>query len=415
MLYDICKPILYRNDVINHSSSSVFYSIVYSRDRQDAMRILEAAKEGGTTFKRCQDAQKSHPLSFHRIDATLHSPLHLAARRGLDSIVTYLINQGLDIDDREGVNLSRRTPLMEAILNHQELTAVLIVRRGASRGLRPPDLEAFQAAVREGLTYLIRVMVERDGLDVNSDIGHGCTPLALAVCHRKAPMITALLELGARALPVMRRFCSDNAFLPILWMLDADSTHLLKSLELGEVMELTISITVERVSSSQANQQAIALEQLLDFLCGDGSVLGSTASLTAWDFSDFLDALMQMVLSVDYTDARLASLFHKRGAKVQTGLFLRLTQILNSSLFKENTRFCLRRNPGLLHCFNFVYSHSLHCPVLTKRWAVKYFLDQVPVYILWLIEELKQKDLPLNRCGVEQLDLTRFNAGTVPE
>ncbi|OBS15971.1 hypothetical protein FPOA_13287 [Fusarium poae] len=415
VLYDICKPILYRNDVINHRSSSVFYSIVYCRDRRDALRILEAAKEGGAAFTKCQDAQKWHPLSFHRIDATLYSPLHLAARRGLDDIVAYLINHGLDIDDKEGIDLSRRTPLMEAILNHQELTAVLIVRRGASRGLRPPDLEAFQAAIREGMTYLLRVMVERNALDVNSEIGYGCTPLALAVCHRKGPVMAALLELGAHALPAMRRFCSDNAFLSILWMLDSASSHLLKSLELGGMLELAFSIATERVSSVQTNRQVVALERLLKLLYRDGQMNGNTVSLPARDFSDFLDALLQMVLSIDYTDTRLAGLFHSWGATIQTGVYLRLNKVLRSSVFEENIRLCLRRHPGLLHCFDFVHSHSLHCPALAGRWAVRYFLDHVPGYMLWLIQELKQQGFPLDRHGVEQLDLSKFKEdGSIP-
>ncbi|KAK2126481.1 hypothetical protein NOF04DRAFT_1327032 [Fusarium oxysporum II5] len=215
MLYSICNPILYRNGIMNHGSSSVFYTIIHCRDQHNALSILAAAKEGGADFIKCQDTRKSHPLSFYCIDGTLFSPLHLAARRGLDDIVSYLIDQ-------------------ETILNHQETTAVLIVRRGASRGLCSPNLEAFQASIREGLTCLVRIIVEWNGVDVNADLGYGYTPLVLAVYHRKGPIILTLLGLGAHALPAIRRFCNSGSLL------------LQGSLEINETLELIFLIATER-------------------------------------------------------------------------------------------------------------------------------------------------------------------------
>ncbi|KAI8411598.1 hypothetical protein FOFC_08192 [Fusarium oxysporum] len=399
---------------MNHGSSAVFYAIVHCRDRHDALSILAAAKEGGADFTKCQDARKSHPLSFYRVDATLFSPLHLAARRGLDDIVSYLIDQGLDVDDKEGLHLTRKTPLMEAILNHQETTAVLIVRRGASRGLCRPNLEAFQASIREGLTCLVRIIVERNGVDVNADLGYGCTPLVLAVSHRKGSMIPTLLELGARALPAMRRFCSDNAFLSILWLLDSGSSLLWGSLKIDETLELIFSIATERVSLAQKNQQVLALERLLQLLCQDRQTVGNAMVSMASEFGDFLDALLQTVLSVHHTDARLASLFQSWGARIHTGVFLQLCRILGSSLFTENLGRCLRQNPGLLHCFDFVHHYSLHCSSPARGWTVSYFLNRVPSYAIRLVQELKQHDLPLTRRGVEMLDLSSLDNGNAP-
>ncbi|KAF4502800.1 ankyrin repeat [Fusarium agapanthi] len=398
-----------KNDVTSHGSSSVFYAIVHCRDRHDSLRILMAAKDGGADFTKCQDARKPHPLSLYRIDSTLFSPLHLAVRRGLGDIVSYLIDQGLDIDDKKGLHVTRKTPLMEAILNHHEMTAVLIVQRGALRGLCPPDFEAFQASVREGLTHLVRFIVERNGVDVNAELGYGCTPLMLAVCHRKGLMISTLLELGAHALPTMRRFCTDNSFVSILWLLDSDSSLLSKFLNIDEALEIIFAIATERVSPAQKNQQVLALERLLKLFYRDRQILGNVMVSPASDFGDFLDVLLQTVLSVEHTDARLASLLQDWGARIQTGVFLQLSKILVSPFFTKDIQRCLRQNPGLLYCFDFVYHYSSHCPSPARGWAVRYFLRRVPNLAIRLVQELKRRDLPLTRRGVEMLDYSSLD------
>jgi len=224
-------------------------------------------------------------------------------------------------------------------------------------------------------------------------------------------MIPTLLELGARALPAMRRFCSDNAFLSILWLLDSGSSLLRGSLKIDETSELIFSIATERVSPSQKNQQILSLERLLKLLCHDRQSLGNVMVSSASDFEDFLDALLQTVLSVDHTDTHLASLFQSWGARIHTGVFLQLCRILGSSLFTEDIRRCLRQNPGLLHCFDFVHHYSLHCSGPARGWAVSYFLSRVPSYAIRLVQELKQHDLPLTRRGVEMLDLSSLENG----
>jgi hypothetical protein len=227
-------------------------------------------------------------------------------------------------------------------------------------------------------------------------------------------MIPTLLELGARALPAMRRFCSDNAFLSILWLLDSGPSLLWGSLKIDETLELIFSIATERVSLAQKNQQVLALERLLQLLCQDRQTVGNAMVSMASEFGDFLDALLQTVLSVHHTDARLASLFQSWGARIHTGVFLQLCRILGSSLFTENLGRCLRQNPGLLHCFDFVHHYSLHCSGPARGWAVSYFLNRVPGYAIRLVQELKQHDLPLTRRGVEMLDLSIFENGTAP-
>ncbi|KAF4467882.1 ankyrin repeat [Fusarium albosuccineum] len=265
-LCEICIRILYRNDIKNYRSSSVFHAIVHSFDERDTLAILAAAEANGVDFKRCQSASEHRLPPRYRLDATLYSPLHLAARRGRDDVISFLLDRGLLPDSPGNTEGSEKTPLMEAILSHQESTAILLVRHGASIGLRPPNLEAFHAAVRRDLVCLVRVIIEQEGLDVNTDFGYGCTPLVLAACHRRERMARTLLSMGAQAMPTMRRFCQDHAFVSVLFMLDSCPMLMGNPLRVWEVLELVTLITEQRVSPIHKNQQVLALERSLKFL-----------------------------------------------------------------------------------------------------------------------------------------------------
>ncbi|KAL6352320.1 hypothetical protein LRP88_14367 [Fusarium phalaenopsidis] len=289
-LCEICIPILYRNDVENYRCSSVFHAIVHSRDECDALAILATARANGADFKRCQDARKYHPLSLYSLDATLHSPLRLAARRGRDDVMSFLLDHGLPPDGPGNTDTSKKTPLMEAIVSHQESTAILLVRRGASIGLRPPNLEAFKAAVRGDLACLVRVIVEQEGLDVNADVGYGCTPLVLSVCYKREQMIRTLLDMGAQAMPAMRQLCRNHAFLSILWMLGSGSMLVSEILSIDDIIELAALITTQRASPVHKDQQVLALERLLELVDKSGPWDRSSPARSARQRACFPDA-----------------------------------------------------------------------------------------------------------------------------
>lgn len=402
-LCEICIPILYRNDVKNYRSSSVFHAIVHSRDERDTLAILAAAKANGADFKRCQDARKYHPLSLYHLDATLHSPLRLAARRGRDDVMSFLLDHGLPPDGPGDMDTSKKTPLMEAIVSHQESTAILLVRRGASIGLRPPNLEAFKAAVRGDLVCLVRVIVEREDLDVNAEVGHGCTPLVLAVCYRREQMIRALLSMGAQAMPAMRQFCRNHAFVSILWMLDSGSMLMSETLSIDDILELAALITTQRASPVHKNQQVLALERFLELLDKTGPWDCSSSVRSARQPACFLDALLQMVLSIDHTNKCLATLLLRKGARIHSGVFSQLLETLNSPIFNEDKVRCLRRHRGLLHCFDFVYSHLLSSSAQSRQSVGDDFLEHVPDNAVLLVWELKQRGMPLTASGLEAM------------
>ncbi|KAH6961675.1 ankyrin repeat-containing domain protein [Ilyonectria sp. MPI-CAGE-AT-0026] len=408
-LHAICNYILYRNDVQNHGCSSVFHAIAWCHDQALALRTLAAAEAGGADFRQCHDARNHHPLSFHHSDTTLHSPIHLAARRGLDDIISFLVSHGIPPDGPEGVC---RTPLAEAILHNQESTAILLVHQGASVGLQPPEFDAYRAAVRQGLAELTKIIVKAKDINVNSEDGYGCTALMLAVCHRRRRVVRVLLDLGADAKAALRDFCQNHTFASLLWTLEAGSSALRKSLGLKGLLDLVVSVAVEQVSPIQKSQQVTALQTLLELLQRARSGASSGPVLPTDELDCFLDALLQRVLSVERADAAIASMLLQHGARIRVGIFLQLLGILNSTVFAKDNLRCLRRHPRLLQSFDFVYSYCANLPAAGRSFTVEYFIENVPDQAVRLVYELKRLDLPLTARGVQRMSLRAAGEGT---
>ncbi|RSL50301.1 hypothetical protein CEP51_015363 [Fusarium floridanum] len=408
-LHGICNHILYSNDVRNHRCSSVFHAIAWCHDQFLALNTLTAAKAGGTDFKRCHDSRDHHPASLHHSDATLHSPIHLAARRGLGSIISFLIDQGIPPDGLEGV---KRTPLAEAILYNQESAAILLVRRGASVGLQPPQFEAYCAAIRQGLAELTEVIVKARGIDVNSGVGYGCTGFLLAAYYRQSRVLRALLDLGAEAKGALRHFSQTHSFASLLWTLQAGAVALRKHLGPRGLLDLVVSVVMEQAAPIQKSQQVAALHTLLDLLQREKSAVCSGSALPTAELDCFLDALLQRVLSVNRADAAIASALLQHGARIRVGIFLQLIDALNSSTFSKDTLRCLRRYPKLLQSFDFVYSYCVHVAPTKRSFTIDYFIENVPNQAIRLVRELKQFDLPLTARGIQRMGHRRAREGS---
>ncbi|KAF5010353.1 hypothetical protein FDECE_3469 [Fusarium decemcellulare] len=400
-LHGICNHILYRNDVKHHGCSSVFHAIFRCHDQPLALRTLAAAKVGGADFRQCRDARNHHRLSFHHSDTTLGSPIHLAARLGLDGIISFLVDQGIDLDGPASMG---KTPLVEAILHDRESTAILLVHKGASIGLQPPRFDAYRAAVCQGLAELTKVIAKIKGIDVNSTLGYGCTALTLAVCHRRARVLRTLLDLGADGRGPLKQFCQDHTFSSLLWALEAGAVALRQSVGIKGLVDLAVAVTTEQVSPVQKSQQVVALQTLLDLIRRERSAVFRGAVLPANELDYLLDALLQIILSVDRADVALASVLMQHGARMRVGIFLQLLGALNSVTFAKDTLRSLRRHPKLLQCFDLVYSHCASLPDDEKGFAINYFMENVPQHALQLVDELKQRDLPLSARGVRMMD-----------
>ncbi|RSL90446.1 hypothetical protein CDV31_015681 [Fusarium ambrosium] len=278
-----------------------------------------AAKAGGAAFKRCHDSRNHHPASLHHYDATPHSPIHLATRRGLGGIISFLIDQGISPDGPEDV---KRASLAEAILHNQESAAILLVRRGASVGLQPPQYEAYCVAIRQGLAELAESIVKAKGIDFNSDVAYGCTGLLLAAYYRQSRVLRVLLDLGAKAKGAFRHFSQTHSFASLLWTLEAGAVTLQKHLGPRGLFDFVVSVVTEQVAPIQKNQQAAVLHTLLDLLQREKSVMYPGSALPTDELDRSLDALLQRVLSVNRSDAAIASALLQHGARIRVGIFM---------------------------------------------------------------------------------------------
>ncbi|KAL8123943.1 hypothetical protein AgCh_011807 [Apium graveolens] len=120
------------------------------------------------------------------------SPLHLAASKGYEDIVQFLLQKkvGVNIIDKYG-----KTPLHEAIKNGHDLVASLLVESGASLHIFDAGNCLCMAVAREDTDYLRRVM--DNGANPNSKNYDLRTPLHLASSKGLCAIAHLLLEAGA--------------------------------------------------------------------------------------------------------------------------------------------------------------------------------------------------------------------------
>ncbi|KAG7032738.1 Potassium channel SKOR [Cucurbita argyrosperma subsp. argyrosperma] len=164
----------------------------------------------------------------NKTDYDGRSPLHLAASRGFEDIVGFLIQEGVNIDLKDNFG---NTPLMEAIKNGNDQVAVLLSKEGAS--LKVENAGSFLCtAVSRGDSDLLKRLLCY-GIDPNSKDYDFRTPLHVAASEGLHLMAKLLLESGASVFSKDRwgntpldegRICGNKNLLKLLE--EAEATQL---------------------------------------------------------------------------------------------------------------------------------------------------------------------------------------------
>ncbi|KAH6972701.1 hypothetical protein EDB80DRAFT_833875 [Ilyonectria destructans] len=414
-LYDICNPILYKNDFEYHGSSAVFDAIVRCSDLAISLGTLRAAKTGGADFKQCQDFRdriRSMPSPGGHM--VVYSPINLAARRGLQPIVSFLLDNGISPDGPPGVT---STPLFESIHNRKESTAIFLLHRGASLDSGPPSIGAIlYRAVQDGLPRLTELLVKANSVDINAPVGAGYTLFTLAIRYRRKEMIPHLIHLGAGVYAPLWDFCRNHAFAPLLWTLEAGNSALKSVLQIEEYYELISFVAMQKVIPAQRHHQEEALDRLLSLCMPAQSEQRQDGGLdTGVEVGMFLDSLLQHMLSIDHAGLNLASLLVRHGAKFQAGVFIGLLGILRSPEFDQDRIRVLRRHRKLLQRLEFVLVHCSDIDTSTHGVGFSWFMKRVPDEVMSLLAELKMQGLPLTARGLEKMKIAGSTSNGLPD
>ncbi|KAF4961967.1 hypothetical protein FSARC_9922 [Fusarium sarcochroum] len=280
---------------------------------------------------------------------------------------------------------------------------MVLVRCGASMLHSSSGFDAIQDAVRNGLSALLELMINMLQLDVNTDLGHGCTMVMLAINHSQENVVRQLVTLGADLRLPVRQLSQNSQFVALSWTLDVVSDKMTPALGIHDIIDIITCIAAQRLTPSQKQQQAEVLGRLLNILRETKYASSPGSMIPTEELSLFLDALLERALSIDVVDVTLAELFQQHGAKLQAGVLLRLLEVLTSNTFTDDIFRSLRRYPRLLKSFDFVYSYCFSIPSSQLTFMMDYFVRAVPVGAVRLVFKLKHENLPLTLKGVQDL------------
>lgn len=217
-LHDICNQILYSCN-IRSGASCVYHAIVRCHDQEVSIAILREARDAGCTFERCQSPSGPGVRVF------AFPPLYLAATRGLEDVVVFLIDSGAPLDGPAG---HKTTTLLGALFVREERIAMLLVRCGASLYAEKLCISALHAAVCAGLGSMVIYLVRDMNMDVNTKTKSGATPVMLAASRRDRSMVRILVGLGASLYEPLLHACHENYYSIALQLLE-DTYHLEKA------------------------------------------------------------------------------------------------------------------------------------------------------------------------------------------
>ncbi|KAG9250669.1 uncharacterized protein F5Z01DRAFT_629086 [Emericellopsis atlantica] len=403
-LFRVCNEVLYRNDCEKLGSFSVFSAIVRCHDDSVALGTLRAAVHGGAKLWQCRGMDGflcPLPPEPHFI---AYSPLHLAAKRGRNLVVSFLLDNNVPADGPPNMT---STPLFEAIINRREKTAILLLERGASLRTGKSNLGVLHAAVQGCLPNLVTHLVRNCGIDVNRPTMPGCTPLDLAMSHRIGPMVETLIMLGVDMYGRLLRCCELGDHRVGRWLIQSAGWELSGRLSLDQIFRLIDVTVAERVTPSMRDDRNVFCDALLGLLGQAASRCGRDARV-GYEIDGFLGGHLSRLVGIQRPsiDRGLALVFLGHGARIQDGILLDLRSVLLSGDFFPSRHRALRKNPSLLQSFDFIQNECLKDSSHPPPGSARYFGNQVAQTVQDLVDELSRRNLPLSLKGLIKYEVS---------
>ncbi|XP_024521068.1 potassium channel KOR2-like [Selaginella moellendorffii] len=153
------------------------------------LRMNNAAFQGDLYYLRSLIRTGADPVKSDYIGKT---PLHLAASKGYDDIVSLLLREGADVNALDNIGNS---PLLEAIKGGHDYTASILVERGARLNLTYPGNMLIRAVVKNNLELLKRLI--NHGVDPNAADYYSRTALHVAAAEGLNSFVKFLINAGA--------------------------------------------------------------------------------------------------------------------------------------------------------------------------------------------------------------------------
>ncbi|GMH30230.1 hypothetical protein Nepgr_032073 [Nepenthes gracilis] len=169
---------------------------IAKQEAELALRVINAAHNGDLYQLKSLLRGGADPK---KTDYDGRSPLHLAASRGYENVVLFLIQEGVDINASDNFG---NTPLMEAIKNGHDRVASLLCSEGASLNIKDAGSFLCTAVARGDADLLKRVLT--NGVDPNSKDYDQRTPLHVAASQGLYLMAKLLVDAGANVSAIDR-------------------------------------------------------------------------------------------------------------------------------------------------------------------------------------------------------------------
>jgi hypothetical protein len=154
-----------------------------------------------------QPAELTHVLPGITHGKGWLSTVHIAARKGSDLILNILIQQNVDLNEKDS---NGRTPLIYAVIeDHQTIVTSLLAHGARISEIDCDDRSALHWAVLHQRTDILRILLEHkqeQGLDIDAADFSGWTAMHMAVHANFASGVSMLLDCGAN-INIKARHC----------------------------------------------------------------------------------------------------------------------------------------------------------------------------------------------------------------